>query len=153
MCEWLIWSSSRPPKLPPDDRIPIARYGGSNAGRPKSVCRKGLAHRYGRRIQLISGVHYNFSLPDEAWPLLPPPRDRDVPPCAYRDQRYPALIRNFRRHSWLLLLLLGTAPAACGSFVAGRGHRLTGWEVGTVFAPGATALGMGALGYQRDSHS
>jgi glutamate--cysteine ligase len=149
----LIWCASMPCRLPSEERIPIARYGSSNIGRMKTVYRQGLAHRYGRRMQVISGVHYNFSLPEEAWPMLRRAGDDAIAPDAWRDQGYLALIRNFRRHSWLLLLLLGTAPAACGSFVAGRGHRLRAWEGGTVFAPGATSLRMGGLGYQSDAQS
>ena len=150
--EELLWCASMPCRLPADDAIPIARYGSSNIGRLKTVYRQGLSRRYGRRMQAISGVHYNFSLPEAAWPLLQA-QDRAPPPGAYRDQRYLALIRNFRRRSWLLLLLLGTAPAACGSFVAGRSHRLSAWEGGTVFAPGATSLRMGGLGYQSDAQA
>ncbi len=142
-----------PCKLPDDDLIPLARYGNSNIGRMKTVYRQGLAHRYGRRMQAISGIHYNFSLPEEAWPRLREAEGSALPLGAYRDQRYLALIRNFRRHSWLLLLLLGTAPAACGSFVAGRSHRLSTWDTGTVFAPGATSLRMGGLGYQSDAQA
>ena len=119
----LLWCSSLPCKLPADDLIPIARYGSSNVGRLKSVYRQGLALRYGRRMQVISGIHYNFSLPEAAWPLLQQGDERAIPADAYRDQRYLALIRNFRRHAWLLLLILGTSPVACGTFVAGRSHR------------------------------
>lgn len=148
----LVWCASMPCRLPPDDRIPIAQYGRSNVGRMKTVYRQGLSHRYGRRMQVISGIHYNFSLSDEAWALLQP-RDGAIAPDLYRDQRYLALIRNFRRHAWMLFLLLGSAPAACGSFVAGRSHRLAAWEGGTVFGPGATSLRMGTLGYQSDAQS
>jgi glutamate--cysteine ligase len=104
-------------------------------------------------MQAISGIHYNFSLADEAWALLRP-RDSAIAPEIHRDQGYLALIRNFRRHSWLLILLLGSAPAACSSFVAGRKHRLAAWEGGgTAYAPGATSLRMGTLGYQSDAQS
>ncbi|HET9577741.1 MAG TPA: glutamate--cysteine ligase [Usitatibacter sp.] len=152
----LVWGSSMPCRLPDDDRIPIAQYGRSNVGRMKTVYRQGLSQRYGRHMQTISGIHYNFSLSDEAWALLGPPPDRAVAPEIHRDQRYLALIRNFRRHSWMLLLLLGSAPAACASFVAGRSHRLATWDDGrggTVFAPHATSLRMGTLGYQSDAQS
>jgi glutamate--cysteine ligase len=151
--EELLWCASMPCKLPADDGIPIARYGTSNAGRLKCVYREGLSRRYGRRMQVISGIHYNFSLPESAWGHLRDAGDAAVPEGAYRDRRYLGLIRNFRRHSWLLLLLLGSAPAACGSFLAGRGHGLARWETGTVFAPGATSLRMGRLGYQSDAQA
>ena len=149
----LIWCASLPCKLPDDDRIPIAQYGTSNVGRMKTLYRQGLAHRYGRRMQVISGIHYNFSLPDEAWPVLREADGSTVPEDVYRDQRYLALIRNFRRHSWLLVLLLGSSPAACASFVAGRKHGLTALGAATVYGPGATSLRMGRLGYQSDAQS
>ena len=53
----MLWCASMPCKLPADDRIPIGRYGSSNIGRAKTVYRVGLSHRYGRRMQMISGVH------------------------------------------------------------------------------------------------
>ena len=149
----LLWCASLPCKLPSEDQIPIARYGSSNAARLKEVYRKGLAHRYGRRMQAISGVHYNFSVPEAMWEALREVDGQDVPARIFRDQGYLALIRNFRRHAWLLLLLLGASPAACGSFVRGRNHGLSAWDTGSVFAPFATSLRMGRLGYQSDAQA
>lgn len=149
----MLWTASMPCRLPEDDRIPIARYGSSNVGRMKTIYRQGLAHRYGRRMQAISGIHYNFSLPEAAWAPLREADPGAGPEDLYRDRRYLALIRNFRRHAWLLLLLLGTSPAACATFAGGRGHRLAAWETGTLYGPGATSLRMGRLGYQSDAQA
>ncbi len=132
----LLWSASMPCRLPADDAIPIGRYGTSNVGRAKTVYRTGLSHRYGRRMQTISGIHYNFSLPD-----------------ARSNEDYFALIRNFRRHSWLLLYLLGASPAVCSTFVAGRAHELERLSGDTLYLPHATSLRMGRLGYQSDAQS
>ncbi len=132
----VLWCASMPCRLPADDAIPIGRYGSSNVGRAKSVYRMGLAHRYGRRMQTISGIHYNFSLPDAAG-----------------TDAYFALIRNFRRHSWLLLYLFGASPAVCSSFVAGRNHELVRLSDDTHHLPYATSLRMGRLGYQSDAQS
>jgi glutamate--cysteine ligase len=134
----VMWCASMPCGLPAEKDIPIGRYGSSNIGRAKSVYRMGLAYRYGRRMQAISGVHYNFSLPESAWPLP-----------GYRDQTeaYFALIRNFRRNGWLLLYLFGASPAVCSSFVQGRPHRLLKLSEGTLYLPHATSLRMGRLGY------
>lgn len=151
--EEMLWCASMPCGLPGDDAIPIARYGGSNIGRAKTVYRQGLSHRYGRRMQTISGIHYNFSVPDAAWPALQSADARGGPEQAYRNDAYFGLIRNFRRHSWLLLYLFGASPAACESFVAGRAHRLEKLAPGTVYLPGATSLRMGPLGYQSDAQS
>ena len=133
--EEILWCASMPCNLPADHLIPIGRYGTSNVGRAKTVYRLGLAHRYGRRMQAISGIHYNFSLP------------------GVTDEQYFGLIRNFRRHSWLLLYLFGASPAVCSSFVAGRQHELTELAPGTHYGPHATSLRMGRLGYQSDAQA
>jgi len=132
----LLWCASMPCGLPSDDTIPIGRYGSSNVGRAKHVYRTGLSYRYGRRMQTISGIHYNFSLP-----------------AAQSNGEYFSLIRNFRRHSWLLLYLFGASPAVCSSFVAGRQHELKKLGEGARYLPYATSLRMGRLGYQSDAQS
>jgi len=131
----VLWCASMPCNLPADNLIPIGRYGTSNVGRAKTVYRLGLAQRYGRRMQAISGIHYNFSLPGLA------------------DEQYFSLMRNFRRGSWLLLYLFGASPTVCASFIAGRSHELTELAPGTFYAPHATSLRMGRLGYQSDAQA
>ena len=133
--EELMWVGSMPCILPADENIPIGRYGSSNVGRAKSVYRMGLAHRYGRRMQTISGIHYNWSLPGVS------------------DAQYFGLIRNFRRHAFLLLYLFGASPAACSTFVANRKHELQALTPGTVYMPYGTSLRMGRLGYQSEAQA
>ena len=130
-----LWVSSMPCGLPTDETIPIGRYGSSNVGRAKSVYRMGLSHRYGRRMQTISGIHYNWSLPEVS------------------SEQYFALIRNFRRHAFLLLYLFGASPALCSSFVAGRPHELRPIGDGSMHMPFGTSLRMGRLGYQSEAQS
>jgi glutamate--cysteine ligase len=133
-----LWVGSMPCGLPTDETIPLGRYGSSNVGRCKSVYRMGLGHRYGRRMQTISGIHYNWSLPG-----------------LNNDQHF-ALIRNFRRHAFVLLYLFGASPALCGDFVAGRQHELLpipGTTSGSLHLPHATSLRMGNLGYQSDAQA
>jgi glutamate--cysteine ligase len=66
----MLWCTSMPCLLPSDDEIPIGYYGTSNVGRTKTVYRNGLKHRYGSRMQTISGLHYNFSLPPSSLQAL-----------------------------------------------------------------------------------
>jgi glutamate--cysteine ligase len=149
----MLWCASMPCGLPADDAIPIGQYGTSNVGRAKTVYRLGLGHRYGRRMQTISGVHYNFSLPEAAWPLLREVAGSGVATEYFQDAAYFALMRNFRRHSWLLLYLFGASPTVCSTFVAGRAHRLQELAPGTMYLPHATSLRMGPLGYQSDAQA
>jgi glutamate--cysteine ligase len=148
-----LWSASMPCRLPADDDIPVGRYGTSNVGRLKSVYRAGLSHRYGRRMQTISGVHYNFSLPEDAMAALQAAASDTRPASAFRTERYFATIRNFRRRSWLPLYLFGASPAVCRSFVDGRPHRLQSLSHDTLYLPHATSLRMGPLGYQSNAQS
>ena len=131
----MLWASSMPCGLPTDETIPLGRYGSSNVGRAKSVYRMGLGHRYGRRMQTISGIHYNWSLPDVS------------------NEGYFGLIRNFRRQAFLLLYLFGASPALCPSFVAGRSHELQRLSEQALYMPYGTSLRMGRLGYQSDAQA
>jgi glutamate--cysteine ligase len=117
-----LWVSSMPCALPSDETIPIARFGTSNVGRAKSIYRVGLGHRYGRRMQTISGIHYNWSLP------------------GVYSEDYFALIRNFRRNAFLLLYLFGASPALCQSFVKGRDHGLQTLSANSLYMPHGTSL-------------
>jgi len=149
----MLWCASMPCGLPADDLIPIGHYGLSNVGQAKTVYRLGLSHRYGRRMQTISGVHYNFSLPKAAWPFLRKVAGSGGAADYFQDAAYFGLIRNFRRYSWLLLYLFGASPTVCSTFVAGRAHRLRELTPGTMFLPHATSLRMGPLGYQSDAQA
>ena len=131
----MLWVSSMPCGLPTDETIPLGRYGSSNVGRAKSVYRMGLGHRYGRRMQTISGIHYNWSLP------------------GLSNDEYFALIRNFRRNAVVLLYLFGASPAVCSCFVEGREHELQPLGEHTMALPHATSLRMGRLGYQSDAQA
>lgn len=148
----LLWASSMPCLLPEDAEIPVGRYGTSNVARAKTIYRVGLGNRYGRFMQTISGIHYNFSVAEAFWDVFAgavgarPTQD-------FRTQGYFGLIRNFRRHSWLLIYLFGASPALCRSFVKGKPHQLESFDDGSLYLPWATSLRMGRLGYQSDAQS
>jgi len=148
-----LWSPSMPCPLPEEEQIPIARYGDSLIGQLKYVYRKGLALRYGKTMQCIAGIHYNFSVPEALWPLLKeaegdPQSDRD-----YQSARYIALIRNFRRYSWLLMYLFGASPALDAGFLRGRSHQLQKLDEHSFYLPYATSLRMSDLGYQNNAQA
>jgi len=146
----ILWAASMPCIMTGDEGIPVARYGSSNVARMKTTYRYGLGHRYGRLMQAIAGIHYNFSMPaaywQQAWETAGKPGDLQ----AYITRRYLGLIRNFHRFSWLLIYLYGASPAVCASFLRGRGnHGLQTFddEGKSLYLPHGTALRMGDLGY------
>lgn len=151
----LLWPMSMPCRLDGNDSIRIAEYGTSNVGRMKYVYRRGLDVRYGRIMQAIAGIHYNLSFPDELWPLLAEYAGvAQQDSSAFQSDRYFALIRNFRRHSWLLLYLFGASPVVDQSFLAAHpDHGLEAIGPDTFGLPHATSLRMSDLGYQNEAQS
>ena len=151
----LLWVTSMPCVLGGDAEIPIARYGSSNIGRMKHVYRVGLGHRYGRVMQAISGVHFNYSFPAGFWPVFESVAQSKETGQALVDEGYFALLRNYRRFGWLILYLFGVSPAMCRSFFAGREPppHLESWGRGTLVAPYATSLRMSDLGYRNKSQA
>ncbi|MFA0810450.1 glutamate--cysteine ligase [Microbulbifer epialgicus] len=147
-----LWVNSMPCVIGTDSDIPVARYGDSHSGNMKTIYRLGLGLRYGRAMQTIAGIHYNFSLSDEFWQWLHEFEDSSESLSEFKTRRYFDLIRNFRRNYWLLIYLFGAAPAVCASFVEGREHKLEPFngDEHTLHVPHATSLRMGDLGYNSD---
>jgi glutamate--cysteine ligase len=151
--EELLWAPSMPCALPAEEDIPLAWYGTSNIGKLKHVYRKGLAVRYGRTMQCIAGIHYNFSLPAPLWPLLRAADASDSTDRDFQSAAYIGMIRNFRRYSWLLMYLFGASPALDTGFLRGRPHRLDTLDASTLYLPYATSLRMSDLGYQNNAQA
>jgi len=155
----LVWPASMPCKLEGDESIPIAEYGSSNIGRLKHVYRQGLGLRYGRIMQSIAGIHYNFSLPDTFWQAYYDKLKQANTPCTQADQslqdfkstHYFSLIRNFRRYSWILAYLFGASPVLDKSFLNAREHQLEEFSDQTLGLKYATSLRMSDLGYQNSA--
>jgi glutamate--cysteine ligase len=153
----VIWPSSMPCRLEGDQSIPIADYGCSNVGTLKHVYRQGLGVRYGRLMQSIAGIHYNFSLPESFWRAyqIKLNEQESGPQQSLQDFKsahYFSLIRNFRRYSWILHYLFGASPVLDSSFLAGRSdHGLEQLVENTHGLKYATSLRMSDLGYQNSA--
>jgi glutamate--cysteine ligase len=148
-----IWAASMPCHIADASLIPIAIFGTSNKGQMKHLYRVGLAHRYGKMMQSIAGIHYNFSLPDEFWQAYQKQQKNTDTLQSFRSSSYFRMIRNFRRHSWLLLYLFGASPAVSRSFLEDRQHNLEALQKDTLFLPYATSLRMSGLGYSTTAQS
>jgi glutamate--cysteine ligase len=150
----LLWATSMPCAIKGEESIPIARYGSSNVGRMKTAYREGLGRRYGRVMQAISGVHFNYSFPEPFWPVLADLLEsRDTGPD-FRSACYFALLRNYRRHGWIVLYLFGNSPAVCPSFLQGRTvDWLEEFVPESLYAPHATSLRMSDLGYRNKNQA
>ncbi len=147
----MLLGASMPCGIDGDLSIPIAEYGSSNVGRMKHVYRHGLWHRYGRTMQSIAGIHFNYSVPEALWPVLQQQERSPLSLEQFKADGYFGLIRNFQRMGWLILYLFGASPAICKSFFNSRPALMAQFEEfdnGTLYHPYATSLRMSDIGYK-----
>jgi len=142
----ILWPFSMPPSINSDKDIPIANYGSSNLGLFKRAYRKGLSHRYGRMMQAISGVHYNYSVPDIIWqsPIF---ENINISSKGARSTAYLNMLRNVFRFNWLILYLFGASPIVTKNFITKNSQSLTQIDNSTFYLPYATSLRMSDFGY------
>lgn len=147
--EELLWPISMPCTVEIEDDIELARYGNSNIGKMKTVYRQGLKNRYGSMMQIIAGVHYNFSMPDNFWPIWQQINGDQQPLQDFISESYFGLIRNFLRYGWLIPYLFGASPAVDSSFLKHARSKLPLKAFGqkSHYLPKATSLRMSDLGY------
>ncbi|MBM4232534.1 MAG: glutamate--cysteine ligase, partial [Gammaproteobacteria bacterium] len=149
----LLWATSMPCVVDGDASIPIAQFGPSNVGRMKTIYREGLGLRYGRVMQAISGVHFNYSFPERLWEAWASIRESRDAGQDFVSSSYFELLRNYRRHGWIVLYLFGVSPTVCKSFLRARRETLPEFGRGTAWEPHATSLRMSDLGYRNRSQS
>ncbi len=149
----IIWAASMPCRVDDPSIIPIARFGSSNLGQMKHIYRRGLAHRYGKMMQSIAGIHFNFSLPDSFFETYQKLVGNLEPYQDFKSSAYFAMIRNFRRYSWMLLYLFGASPALSRSFLGGDAKNLESLGDDTLYLPYATSLRMSDIGYSNSAQS
>lgn len=148
----ILLATSMPCGINGDKSIPIAAYGNSNIGKMKQVYRQGLAHRYGRTMQSIAGIHFNYSVPKPLWEILKQQSDNTSHSLNdFISRGYFELIRNFQRQGWLILYLFGASSAICKSFFKSRPQLMNQFEEldqHTLYHPFATSLRMSDIGYK-----
>ncbi len=152
----ILLSASMPCGIDGDNSIPIAEYGLSNIGRMKHIYRRGLAYRYGRSMQAIAGIHFNYSVPMPLWRRLHALEGSTLPLESYISESYFAMIRNILRHGWLILYLFGASPAICKSFFKSRPELMAQFDefdAYTLYHPYATSLRMSDIGYKSENQA
>ena len=144
----ILWSTSMPCVLAGETNIPIAEYGASHAGLMKHIYRVGLGHRYGKVMQVISGVHFNYSVDENFWPFLAELQGWQDDLQEFINEAYMGMLRNLQRHGWIIPYLFGASPAVCKSFFGNKAVTMLEFDKGTFYEPYATSLRMSDIGYQ-----
>lgn len=103
----MLWPMSMPPKLPEEDHdIKIAKL-----ANPKDVAyREQLAATYGKRKQMVSGIHYNFEFSVEFLEKLFEEQTEYTLLKEFKTAVYLKVARNYLRYRWLVTYLIGAAP-------------------------------------------
>lgn len=148
----MLWVTSMP-CIVDEKNIPIAEYGDSNIGQMKHIYRKGLDVRYGRAMQAIAGIHFNWSMPDAFWPLFQKIQGNGSALGDFKSQSYFGLVRNFQRLSWMVPYLFGASPAICKSFTGGEKGVFEEFDGHTFYLPHATSLRMSDVGYKNSTQA
>lgn len=99
-----LWLYSNPPFFGAEEDIPIASFSGDLAQRQRY--RESLEMRYGKRIMLYSGIHYNFSFSDRLLKSLCGGEDFD----GFKNKLYFRMAKQVCRYSWLPVLLTAASP-------------------------------------------
>lgn len=151
----LLWPMSMPCFVNDADKIPLAQYGSSNIGTMKTVYRQGLKNRYGSMMQVISGIHFNFSFTEQFWNVLQSAENNNQKQSDFISDRYFMLLRNYKRYCWLIPYLYGSSPSICSSFLQNKPHQLPFKKSpkGYLYLEHATSLRMSDLGYTNNEQS
>lgn len=142
-----LWPLSMPPIIRSEEDIRIARYGTSNLAKFKSIYRKGLGKRYGRPMQAIAGIHFNFSflMTQEKSHVLRNLNAKEF--TEFKNEIYLGAIRNLHRINWLILFLFGASPIMHKSFSSQKKIEFKSHQ-DSLYLPHATSLRMSDIGYQ-----
>ena len=144
----ILWATSMPCVVEGETSIPLAQYGSSNAAQMKTAYRRGLGLRYGRSMQVIAGVHFNYSFSNEFWRMYQSLNNNSDELQDFISEQYMGLVRNLLRYGWLVPYLFGASPAVCKSFLLGKKTMLQEFNSNTYYEPYATSLRLGDIGYQ-----
>lgn len=141
-----LWPCSIPPHFFDESEIKIANYGASNLGLFKRYYRNGLSSRYGRFMQAISGVHLNYSLPQEIFKhCSEQPLDNNE---TLESIGYFNMLRNILKSNWLIIYLFGASPIIGKNFLGKTDTHFKKLHKDTYFLPYSTSLRMSKYGYQ-----
>ncbi len=155
----LLWPLSMPCFVGDAAKIELAQFGHSNIGKMKTVYRQGLKNRYGSMMQVIAGVHFNFSFSKDFWSsvqqISAAQNCSTEPLDDFISARYFALLRNYKRYCWLIPYLFGSSPVICPSFLQNKPQKLPfkKTDSGYLYLEYATSLRMSDLGYTSSAQS
>lgn len=117
--EEVIWPLSMPPALPQkDEEIMIAKL----ATFEDVLYRRYLAKEYGKRKQMVSGIHFNFEFGEELIRSLFVQQTEIQEFATFKTEVYLKVARNFLRYRWLITYLYGASPLSEANYFVDELH-------------------------------
>ncbi|SJZ86754.1 Gamma-glutamylcysteine synthetase [Pilibacter termitis] len=109
----LLWHASMPPDLPHrDEEIPLSQLNDTQ----EVDYRKYLVQKYGKRKQMMSGIHVNFELGEDFLKQLYTLLHAKTSLKEFSNEVYMKIARQYLRYEWLLTYLLGASTRAFSGF-------------------------------------
>jgi glutamate--cysteine ligase len=103
----MLWPLSMPPKLPvKDEDIKIAKLEQFDG----VLYRRYLAKEYGKRKQMVSGIHFNFEYAEPLIQQLFSAQSTHESMKEFKNMLYMKVSRNYLRYRWLITYLFGASP-------------------------------------------
>ncbi|EOD5412103.1 bifunctional glutamate--cysteine ligase GshA/glutathione synthetase GshB [Enterococcus faecium] len=117
--EEMIWPLSMPPSLPEkDEEIIIAKLKNFE----DVLYRRYLAKEYGKRKQMVSGIHFNFEFGDELLRTLFSHQEEFQDFSEFKTELYLKTARNFMRYRWMITYLFGASPMSEKNYFLDESH-------------------------------
>ncbi|HBL3278330.1 TPA: bifunctional glutamate--cysteine ligase GshA/glutathione synthetase GshB [Enterococcus faecium] len=117
--EEIIWPLSMPPALPEkDEEIIIAKLKNFE----DVLYRRYLAKEYGKRKQMVSGIHFNFEFGDELLRTLFSHQEEFQDFSEFKTELYLKTARNFMRYRWMITYLFGASPMSEKNYFLDESH-------------------------------
>lgn len=121
--EDLLWPFSSPAFIPQDaSDIKIAQL----ENKDEYNYRAHLADLYGKHVQLLSGIHYNFQINSDLIQSLFEGQDQVDDLVVFANKIYMHLGRNYLRYRWFLTYLFGATPYIADNYntnLYGKPHK------------------------------
>lgn len=149
-----LWPNSIPCVLPDDKAIPVARYAGAPGAEKAMQYRKNLVKKYGAKKQMFSGIHFNYSLGEEAVQKLFQSVRQHTPTLEYQDFKnrlYLKIAKNYLTYRWFLIFLTGASIAAHDTFMPSC-LKLMPWsdDRGSHYSKKGISFRSGSPGYKNN---
>ncbi|HCR4299081.1 TPA: bifunctional glutamate--cysteine ligase GshA/glutathione synthetase GshB [Enterococcus faecium] len=117
--EEMIWPLSMPPALPEkDEEIIIAKLKNFE----DVLYRRYLAKEYGKRKQMVSGIHFNFEFGDELLRTLFSHQEEFQDFSEFKTELYLKTATNFMRYRWMITYLFGASPMSEKNYFLDESH-------------------------------